>query len=247
MNTSIVVTAGVVVVIATIVVLISARREVDTERQRTFTRYVDSVCLLSVFVTLFGAYAALAQLCRLIVNPRHRFGGSSILDVAQNSLGGGSQSSIDGLLTQSRGISSGTNDVIWRSFVQALLIALVAGLVFAFHARQRRAMRAWNGFDTSAGARVDLAFRYAVCFVAVFVILMALGFGTYGVFRAAAPGVASSVDSATERERGIAQALSLLALAGGAFLVFRLHWSDAMQPKRPPMTAEETPLAEVDE
>ncbi len=68
--------------------------------------------------------------------------------------------------------------------MQALLIALVAGLVLAFHARQRTAMRASAGFDGSAGARVDMAFRYAVCFVAVFVILMALGFGTYGVFRA---------------------------------------------------------------
>ena len=84
--------------------------------------------------------------------------------------------------------------------------------------------------DASAGARVDLAFRYAVCFVAAFLVLMALSFGTYGIFRIAAPGVASYGGGSTEQQRGIAQALSLLSLAVGAAVIFRAHWSDTMHP-----------------
>jgi len=114
MNTAIVVSAGIVVVLATIIVLVAARREPDGEHFRTVTRYLDSVSLLSVF--------------------------------------------------------------------------------------------------------------------AAFLVLMALAFGTYGIFRIAAPGVATSGGGSTERQRGIAQALSLLALAGGAALIFRAHWSDTMHP-----------------
>ncbi len=91
MNTSIVVSAGIVVVIATILVLVAARRDPDVERQRTFTRYVDSVSLLSVFVLLFGVYAAAAQLSRFIINEAHRFGGPSIVDLAGGGFTGGSQ------------------------------------------------------------------------------------------------------------------------------------------------------------
>lgn len=229
MNIAIVVSAGIVVVLATIIVLVAARREPDGEHLRTLTRYVDSVSLLSVFVMLFALYAAIAQLCQFIVNENHRSGSSSIIDRAGGSFTGGSQTSIDGFLRQAEGISR-ANDMIWRGFVQAVLVAIAAAVVWSFHARQRRALRTSDGFDASSGARVDLAFRYAVCFVAAFLVLMALAFGTYGLFRIAAPGVASSGGGSTEQQRGIAQALSLLSLAVGAVVIFRAHWSNTMHP-----------------
>lgn len=218
MNSSITVSAGIVAIVATILILVSGRRDADAERQRTFARYVDSVNLLSVFVALFAAYALVAQLTRFIIPERQRFGsGPGLLDVAEGTFG---SSDFEDLL--SRG-----NDAIWRSAVQALLVLLVAGVILAFHRRQRGDMVTGPGFDSSSAARVDQAYRYAVCFVAVFVILMAGAFGLYGVFRIAAPGVTGGFGGG-QREQGIAQAVSLLALGGGAFVVFRMHWTDTM-------------------
>lgn len=221
MNSSIIVSAGIVTVIATIIVLISARREPDRERSRALARYLDSVCLLSIFVALFALYAIAAQLTRFIVPASHRFGGFSgpgLIDAAESSFSG------SGLAAISRG-----NDSIWRGAVQAALVLLAAGIIWSFHHRQRTAMRARPGFVDTTAARVDLAFRYAVCFVAMFIVLMAMSFGLFAVFRIAAPGVVSGVSRGGERQRGIAQALSLLILGGGALTVFRIHWSDTMR------------------
>jgi hypothetical protein len=215
MNTSIVVIAGIIAVVAAILVLVAARHEPDTERQRTFARYVDTVNLLSVFVVVFAVYAIAADLSRFIVPERQRFGGGpGLLDVAEDSFSG---SGLDSFV--SRG-----NDAIWRGAVQATLVLVAAGVILAFHRRQRRAMMAWSGFDTSSGARVDLAYRYAVCFVAAFVILMAMSFGLYGLFRVVAPGVAGSYRSGG-RQEGVAQAISLAVLGLAALAVFRVHWT----------------------
>ncbi len=222
MNSSIIVSAAIVTVIATIIVLISARREPDHERSRALARYLDSVCLLSIFVALFALYAIAAQLTRFIIPASHRFGGGfagpGLIDAAESSFSG------SGLAAISRG-----NDSIWRSAVQAALVLLAAGIIWSFHHRQRTAMRAQPGFVDTTAARVDVAFRYAVCFVAMFIVLMAMSFGLFAVFRIAAPGVVSGISRGGERQRGVAQALSLLILGGGALTVFRIHWSDTMR------------------
>jgi len=229
LNTPIVVSAGIVVVIATILVLVAGRREADTERSRTITRYVDAVALLSTFVVLFAGYAIVAELSRFFVNSRNRFGTSAI-DSIVGSASGRSSSLGSDFTFGPNGISRHvSNDVIWRGVVQAALVLLAAGVILAFHRRHRAAIMAGPGFDASAGARVDLAFRYAVCFVAAFVILMALAFGLYGLFRAVAPGVATAGGGSTERERGLATAVSLLALGAGSVVVFRAHWSERMR------------------
>ena len=67
---------------------------------------------------------------------------------------------------------------------------------------------------------------------------MSISFGTYALFRIAAPGVASSLGGSTERERGIAQALSLLVLLGGAGVIFRTHWRPSMRPAVPTAPSE---------
>ena len=78
MNTPVVVSAGFVVVIATIIVLVAGRRDSDGERLRTVTRYVDSVALLSTFVVLFAGYAIVSELSRFVINSRNRYGSSTI-------------------------------------------------------------------------------------------------------------------------------------------------------------------------
>jgi hypothetical protein len=221
-NTGLVVSVSIVVVIATIIVLVAGRREPDTERSRTITRYVDSVALLSTFVVLFAGYAIVAELCRFLVSSSHRFGAGAV-----DTFIGGASSDIS--INGNRVVTHTSNDVIWRGVVQAALVLLAAALILAFHRRHRASVVGAPGFDASAGARVDLAFRYAVCFVAAFVVLLALALGLYGLFRAIAPGVAVAGGGSTERERGLASAISLLALGGGSVIVFLAHWSDRMR------------------
>ena len=164
---------------------------------------------------------------RFFINSRKRFGNSAIDSIVGSASGSRSSSGIEfGPSGFYRHIS---NDVIWRGVVQAALVLIAAGVILAFHRRQRAAIVAGAEFETSAGARVDVAFRYAVCFVAAFVILMALAFGLYGLFQAIAPGVASAGGGSTQRERGIATAVSLLALGAGSLIVFRSHWSEGMR------------------
>src|SRR3954467_13365937 len=93
LSTPIVVSAGFVIVIATILVLVAGRREPDTERSRTITRYVDSVALLSTFVVLFAGYAIVAELSRFIVNADHRFGSSAVDSIVGSASGRSSSSS----------------------------------------------------------------------------------------------------------------------------------------------------------
>ena len=237
MNSSVVGVASAVVVIATILVLVAGRKEPDSEHSRTLARYVDSVNLLSVYVVLFATYAIVAQLTRFIVDERRRFSsGPDLLDVAGSSFS-------EGAAYINRG-----NDAIWRSAVLAALVLLAAALILWFHRRQRRRMLAVDGFEATAAWRVDTAYRYAVCFVAAFVVLMALAFGLYGLFRVAAPGVAVPGGGATVRQKGFGQAISLLVLGVGALLIFRLHWAGSlMKRSRPPVAGEPepTPLATI--
>jgi hypothetical protein len=236
LSTPIVVSASIVVVLATIIVLVAGRREPDTERSRTITRYVDSVALLSTFVVLFASYAIVAELTRFIVNANHRYGGGSV-DSFIGAAEGRSSSGATGFENGHLVFAHPSNDVIWRGVVQAALVLLAAALILAFHRRHRATVVSAPGFEASAGGRVDLAFRYAVCFVAAFVILLALALGLYGLFQAIAPGVAVSGGGSTARERGLAGALSLLALGAGSVVVFRAHWNDGMRltPRREPV------------
>lgn len=235
MNSFVVGVASVVVVIATILVMVAGRKEPDTEHSRTVARYVDSVNLLAVYVALFATYAVVAQLTRFIIDERRRFSsGPDLLDVAGNSFAGGASY-----------ISRG-NDAIWRSAVQAALVLLAAALILWFHRVQRRRMVSVDGFETTSAWRVDTAYRYAACFVAAFVVLMALAFGLYGLFRVAAPGVAVPGGGATVRQKGFGQAISLLVLGLGALLIFRLHWAGSILKRtrpRPDGEPEPTPLA----
>ncbi len=143
MNSSIIVSAAIVVILATIIVLIAARRESDHERTRALARYLDAVCMLSMYVALFATYAVVSQLTRFVIPASDRFGqfsGPGLLDAAQSSFSGA------GLDVINRG-----NDTIWRSAVQAALVLLVALLIWTFHQRQRRVMAQTPGFADSAG------------------------------------------------------------------------------------------------
>lgn len=232
MNEAVMFSVMPVVVAAVIVILIAGRREADADRRRTPARYLGAVCFLSVFVTLFAAYAVVAQVSRFVIDDDRRE--PTAFDMGRD------------MMAQDFGYPRESGDAIWRGAVQALLVGAAAGAILGFHWRRRGALRTSNDFGASAAGRVDSAYAYAVCFVAAFVILLAAAFGLYGIFQIAAPGVATNVGGDVARQRGIAEAISLLALAAGAVLVFRVHWGqrgDATAPWSAPSAPTTEPAA----
>jgi hypothetical protein len=122
-----------------------------------------------------------------------------------------------------------SEDAAVRGAVQAGLIAGAAVVVLVFHARRRRELRAGAEFEAGGPAwRIDRAYLYAVCFVAVLVALFALGVGAYGAFRTLAPGVTEeAVTRHLERQEGVAQLVSQFWLGLTALYVFLRAWREA--------------------
>ncbi len=202
---------GPILVVGTILVLVAGRRDTDDAGLRTPARYVAAACLVATFLTLFGAFGVVSQLSKFLISNDH--GGFS--DIAPDlgafvgGMGGGRES----------------DDALWRSAVQLGLLTAASAGVLVFHRRYRRSLLA-TGSSDRAVVRVDHAYLYVVCFLAVFVVLFAAYSGVYGLFRVVAPGVTSFEGGSGERERGIAQVISFVALALGALLVFTVHWRD---------------------
>lgn len=224
MNVALVAVASSIAIAAVILILVAARTAADPDRRRTQARYLGAVCFLAVFVTLFGAYAVVARLSSFIVDRDN--GSQHSLSGFRDAVGGGAGATYtaDGTFPLIGGSGRPSDDAIWRGAVQAGLLTAAAAGILVFHRLRRRTLLATPDFTDSAASRVDTAYLYVACFLAAFVILAAAAFGTYGLFRAIAPGVARFHGGETERQRGIAQAVSLVALGLGSLVVFRMHW-----------------------
>ena len=82
------------------------------------------------------------------------------------------------------------------------------------------------GFLGSLAARTFQAFAYMV--VLIFVVLFAVSAvkAGYGIFRVVAPDTSAvfALSESAERERGIADIVSGLALAGASWWLLQMHW-----------------------
>lgn len=131
--------------------------------------------------------------------------------------------SLTGLIVDGR-----SEDAAVRGAVQAVLVVGAALVVLVFHSRRRRELQLTAEFELGAPAwRIDRAYLYIVCFVAVVVALFALGVGAYGVFRVLAPGVTGDeISRHLERQEGVAQLISLTWLGIVALYVFLRSWRE---------------------
>jgi hypothetical protein len=167
-----------------------------------------------VFLTLFFAFGLVSQLSRFVVSNDSSSFAVDFDDVEAFGVGSSRES----------------DDAIWRGAVQFGLLTVASAGVLVFHRRRRRELLATPGFAESDASRVDRAYLYIACFLAVFLVLFAAYSAVYGLFRTIAPGVTTFHGGSGERERGIAQLISFAALAIGALAVFALHWRET--PKR---------------
>ena len=107
------------------------------------------------------------------------------------------------------------------------------------HARGRRAGSAWRSRSTACtwtGAansratgspwrrRAFQSFAYTVVLVFIVIFVASAIEAGYGVFRVAAPGTSAMFSINAERERGIADIVSGLAMAGASWWLVQTHW-----------------------
>jgi hypothetical protein len=205
-----------------VVLVLSGGRDLDPTGKRTFTLYVSIVSFVAVFVALIASTALVDSLTEKIKDDAasEGFGDDEIdEDVFDADVGNSDVSE---------------NDRVLRGVVRSGLVLAISVGVLVFHVRRRRDYRSDAEFDGSPSWRADRAFLYSVCLTSVLVVLFAAGFGSFEIFRLAAPGVFGEGDDDTVRRSALQALLTLGWLSAVAACIFRYYW---LQAHPPPTTA----------
>jgi hypothetical protein len=125
-----------------------------------------------------------------------------------------------------------------RQAIQSGLIFVAAGLVLLFHARRIRDLEAAGSLGEEPTRRSYQAYLYAVCFVAILIILVAGALATFGIVRIAAPGTTGFEPASVERDDGIVQLATSGLLALAAYGLFQFHWRRASVLRAGPLEPE---------
>jgi hypothetical protein len=209
-----------------IVAVITGRRLPDEAATRPRAIYLAVAMLPALVIGVLAATAFVEAAVQLILGPER---GEDLL----GGLGGlangglsGAGAGLGDLLTGLGDFGLDPKDAAIRTLVGAGITAVVAFALFRLHQDWRQPVIDGAGFLGSPAARVLQAFAYTV--VLIFVVLFALGAvkAGYGIFRVVAPGTSAfiALSETAEREGGIADIVSGLALAGASWWLFQLHW-----------------------
>lgn len=211
-----------------IVAVITGRRLPDEAAMRPRAIYLSVAMLPVLVIGVLAAAAFLEAAVQLILGPES--GKDELLGSLGGLAGGGMSGTemggIGGLLTGMGGFGFSATDAAIRTLVASGITAVVAFALYRLHQVWRGPLIDDAGFEASPAARVLQAFAYTV--VLIFVVLFAVSAvkAGYGIFRAVAPNTSAvfSLSETAERERGIADIVSGLALAGASWWLFQMHW-----------------------
>ena len=220
----------------------SDRRDPDPTGRRPYAIYLFIVTFVALFVALFSLVAVASSVVHLAL-PERGFGGYE--DLAAPSEfppkfepppGG----STEGPIYQEF-VPVGSNVEHTRQAIQAGLIFLAAVVVLLFHVRRIRDLEKAGSLSEMTIRRSYQAYLYAVCFVAVLIILVAGALAAFGIVRIAAPGATGYGGTSAERDGGIVQLVSSGILALAAYVLFLLHWRRASALRDRPLQSEPPP------
>jgi hypothetical protein len=214
--------------IAVIGLVLLAGRGEDAGGNAVRARYFGAIAILTLFITLFAAYATAQALTDLMVDHEDR------VTAAQSDLPPELQQVFDALYSQfpfdqlseeafgsKPYLTSPNNDANYTAAVESGMIALAAGGLLAINLAVRR--RAWPG-DSAANsptARVDTVARFGVIFVASLSAALAFASVGVGIYKLAVPGTAGAVNEDVGRAEGGAEALAALLLLAGSLVIVR--------------------------
>ena len=211
-----------------IVAVITGRHLPDEMTTRPRAIYLSVAMLPVLVIGVVAAAAFLEAAVQLILGPES---GEDLLS-GLGGLGGsvmpGAEMGGVGDLIGGLGGSLGLDpaDAAIRTLVASGITAIVAFAVYRFHLDWRRGLVDDGLFLGSAAARTFQAFAYTVVLIFVVLLVVSAVKAGYGVFRVIAPGTSTlfSLSEDAERERGIADIVSGLALAGGSWWLVQMHW-----------------------
>lgn len=211
-----------------IVAALTGRRTPDEAATRPLAIYLSVAMLPVLVVGVVAAAAFIEAAVQLVLGPES---GDDILG-GLGGLGGLAGGAIPGaggglgdLLTGIGGLAPDPTDALIRTLVSSGITAVVAFAIYRFHLGWRAQLQD-DGFPGSPASRTLQAFAYTV--VLIFVVLFAVSAvkAGYGVFRIVAPDTSAVIplSETAERERGIADVVSGLALAGASWWLLQRHW-----------------------
>jgi hypothetical protein len=209
-----------------IVAVITGRRLPDERATRPRAIYLSVAMLPVLVIGVLAAAAFIEAAVTLLLGPES---GQDLLDGLGGLAGGG----MPGDLGQLGGLLSGMGDLgldpadaAIRTLVTSGITAVVAFAIYRLHLDWRRGFMNEAAFVGSVATRTFQAFAFTV--VLIFVVLFAVSTvkAGYGIFRVAAPDTSAvlSLSESAERERGIADIVSGLALAAASWWLLQLHW-----------------------
>lgn len=229
-----------------IVAAIAGRHLPDETAARPRAIYLAVAMLPLLVIGVVAAAAFVEAAVQLILGPESADGlleGLGGLAGDATGVPGGDLGGLADLLAGLGGrLGLDPTDAAIRTLVGSGITAAVALALYILHRDWRARVTDDVGFAGSAAARTLQAFAYVA--VLIFVVLFAVSAvkAGYGVFRAVAPETSGvlSISETAEREGGIAEIVSGLALAAASWWLLQMHWKLAadwrVEPARPDQT-----------
>ena len=229
--------------------VITGRGLQDGPSTRPRAIYLSVAMLPALVIGVLSATAFLEATVQLILGPESSedllSGLGGLVGGGMGGAGMGGMGGLGDLLAGLGDVGLDPTDAVIRTMVASGIAAVVALALFRLHQDWRGGLVDDDRFPGSPAARVLQAFAYTA--VLIFVVLFAVGAveAGYGVFRVVAPGTSAvlSLSETAERERGIADVVSGLALAGASWWLFQLHWTLAATWRGPAAPTEAVPEA----
>ena len=218
-----------------IVAVITGRHLPDERATRPRAIYLSVAMLPVLVIGVLAAAAFLEAAVQLILGPES---GEDLLNGLGGLAGGGmpgaEMGQLGGLLTGMGDFGLDPADAAIRTLVGSGITAVVAFAIYRLHQDWRQGFIDDASFAGSVATRTFQAFAYTV--VLIFVVLFAVSAvkSGYGIFRVVAPDTSAvfSLSESAERERGIADIVSGLALAVASWWLLQMHWKLAATLRR---------------
>jgi hypothetical protein len=219
-----------------IVAVITGRRLPDEAATRPRAIYLSVAMLPVLVIGVVAAAKFLETAVQLILGPESgveslmgRLGGLGGL----GGMGGGGMPTGGGAgglgdLISGLGGNLGFDptEAVIRTLVATGITAVVAFAMYRLHQGWRDRVFDGPGFGDSPAARTFQAFAYTVVLIFVVLFVVSAVKAGYGVFRVVAPGTSAifSFSESAEREQGIADIVSGIALAAASWWLLEMHW-----------------------
>jgi hypothetical protein len=208
-----------------IVAVITGRHLPDETSTRPRAIYLSVAMLPVLVIGVMAAAAFLEAAVQLILGPET---GEDLLGgLVGGGMPGAEMGGLGDLLT-GLGHSFGLDrDAVIRTLVASGITAIVAFAVYRLHQDWRRQLLDDVSFRGSPASRTFQAFAYTVVLIFVVVFVVSAVKAGYGVFRVVTPGTSTlfAFSETVERERGIADIVSGLSLAGASWWLLQMHWN----------------------